>query len=805
MRLPVVSLVLALTVAAPAAAQTASGGTAGSMIGYASAMALSGDLLFVGRTAAVQGFPMPSAAPGAVFVYRRAGAEWVPAGKLQAADASVGDAFGAAVTVQGNYLVVGAPSAAKRGAVYVFERAGNEWRQMARFGLPDAADGDRFGAAVAAGPDGLLVGAPGRDHGRGAAYFLGKKGNDYTIVHSLEPRDRDSAGHFGTAVALNARRAAVGAPGVAGGFGGGPSIPGRIWAFDVAGGTLTAAGTIASADTTVRSLGMSLHLADGDVWAGAPGTARAAGAVIRFRREGSAWAEAGRLVPSEVKGPMATGASITPAGADLLVGAPMARGGSGTVLVFREANGAWGEAQRLEVQTVGLAGLFGSAGAASADLAVFGAPFTDFFEGRAWTYRNEAGAWKEQGQMVDEESGLPRIVGGERKCDEAGGDIAGFKCQQVDLLSFIPTRELGAPRGIMLNDIWGWTDPQTKREYALVGRMDGTAIVDVTDPSNPVYVAEIPLTEGARPNLWRDIKVYKDHAFIVSDGAGPHGMQVFDLTRLRGVTTMPARLAPDTVYHNIHSAHNIVINESTGYAYSVASSMGGETCGGALHMIDIRDPKVPKFAGCYADPRTGNGGTGGTHDSQCVTYHGPDAQYQGREICFNASETALGIADVTDKAAPKALSRASHPNNAYTHQGWLSDDQKYFFVNDEGDEVAGTVPRTRTIVYDVTDLDDPVVLTEYLGTNSASDHNLYVRGRYMFESNYVSGLRVIDIADPAKPVEVGYFDTVPFGDNVPGFAGSWSNYPYFPSGTIVVTSMREGLFVVRHRPEAPTP
>src|SRR5690606_10999915 len=203
--------------------------------------------------------------------------------------------------------------------------------QMARFGLPDAADGDRFGAAVAASQAGLLVGAPGRDQGRGAAYFVGRKGNDYTIVHSLEPRDRDSAGHFGAAVALNEGRAAVAAPGAAAGFGAGRPIPGRIWAFDVAGGTLAAAGTIVSADTTVRSLGMSLSLAGGDVWAGAPGTARMAGAVIRYRREGRAWVEAARLVPAEVKGPMGTGASIIPAGTDLLVGAPMARGGSGTV------------------------------------------------------------------------------------------------------------------------------------------------------------------------------------------------------------------------------------------------------------------------------------------------------------------------------------------------------------------------------------------------------------------------------------------------------------------------------------------
>jgi choice-of-anchor B domain-containing protein len=321
----------------------------------------------------------------------------------------------------------------------------------------------------------------------------------------------------------------------------------------------------------------------------------------------------------------------------------------------------------------------------------------------------------------------------------------------------------------------------------------------VTDPANPVYLGELPLHQGAQPNLWRDIKVYRDHAFIVADGAGPHGMQVFDLTQLRGVRLPPVTFTETAHYDRIHSAHNIAINEATGFAYPIGSSGGGETCGGALHMIDIRDPTHPTFAGCYADTTTGMARTGYTHDTQCVTYQGPDARYQGKEICFNSSETAVGIADVTDKARPRTLAVASYPNVGYTHQGWLSEDQRYFFVDDELDELAGSVPKTRTLVWDVTDLEDPVLHAEYLGTTSASDHNLYVRGRYMYQSNYVSGLRVIDIADPAHPVEVGYFDTVPWGENVPGFAGSWSNYPYFKSGTIIVTSMREGLFVLRHR------
>jgi choice-of-anchor B domain-containing protein len=118
-------------------------------------------------------------------------------------------------------------------------------------------------------------------------------------------------------------------------------------------------------------------------------------------------------------------------------------------------------------------------------------------------------------------------------------------------------------------------------------------------------------------------------------------------------------------------------------------------------------------------------------------------------------------------------------------------------MNDEGDEVAGVVPRTRTIIWDVAELDDPVMAGEFLGTSAASDHNLYVRGDTMYQSNYASGLRIIDISDRANPREIGFFDSVPNSENTPGFFGSWSNYPYFRSGAIIFTSIREGLFIVR--------
>lgn len=218
-------------------------------------------------------------------------------------------------------------------------------------------------------------------------------------------------------------------------------------------------------------------------------------------------------------------------------------------------------------------------------------------------------------------------------------------------------------------------------------------------------------------------------------------------------------------------------------------------------MLDLREPTSPQFVGCFAHPQTGRAQTGYTHDAMCVIYNGPDVVHQGKEICFSSNETALSISDVTDKAQPVPLAAASYPNVVYAHQGWISEDHRYFFTNDEGDEVTGVAPRTRTMVWDIEDLDDPVLLTEYLGETGATDHNLYVRGSFLYESNYVAGLRIIDIRNPANPREIAFFDTVPFGKDAPGFAGSWSNYPFFASGNIIVTSMREGLFVLKKRPE----
>jgi choice-of-anchor B domain-containing protein len=422
---------------------------------------------------------------------------------------------------------------------------------------------------------------------------------------------------------------------------------------------------------------------------------------------------------------------------------------------------------------------------------------------------------------------LPRIEDEECRRGFAGP----FRCDDVDLLAFLPMDEIGGgPSSIYGgpgNDVWGWTDPKTRREWVIAGRSNGTSFIDVSDPDDPEFVANLP-AHGVT-ELHSDMKVYKNHAYIVKDGPN-NGIQVFDLTRLRYIDDddAPVTVDADTVYEGISNAHDIAINEDTGFAYAVGAT--GDVAGvppchaGGLHMVDIREPKNPTFAGCFDDD-------GYTHDVQCVIYHGPDDDYQGRELCFAANpsspgvEDALTIVDVTDKSDPVIVGKVFEGEpNTYSHQGWLTEDHRYFLHDDESDNGSSSqaIPgRSRNRVFDVTDLENPVLQSVYHGETRAPVHNLYTRDRYMYNANYIDGLRIVDlrrIDDPGDEFapetpsapdhqglrEVGCFDTDPYRNDTGVFenprrtawGGSWSNYPYFRSGTVVVSGF-DGLFLVK--------
>jgi choice-of-anchor B domain-containing protein len=364
------------------------------------------------------------------------------------------------------------------------------------------------------------------------------------------------------------------------------------------------------------------------------------------------------------------------------------------------------------------------------------------------------------------------------------GMAGSFPCRDIDLLALLPHGEIGGGSG---NDIWGWTDPRTGREYALVGRSTGTAFVDISNPRAPIYLGNLP-TQTAE-SIWRGIKVFGNHAFIVSEAAN-HGMQIFDLRQLRDVASPPVTFTPAAHYAGFGSTHTLALNTATGFAYAV----GTRTCEGGLHAVDVRDPASPRTAGCFSLD-------GYTHETQCVLYAGPDAAYRDREVCFNSNEDTLTIVDVTDKHAMRQLARAGYGGSSYTHQGWLTEDQRFLLVNDEGDERAFGHP-TRTWIWDVSDLDAPALVSRYDGPNGAIDHNLYIRGHLVYESNYRSGLRIIDAENIAggQLTEVGFFDIYP-QDDAPAFNGAWTSYPFFASGSVIVNGIEQGLFVLRPRVE----
>ena len=377
-------------------------------------------------------------------------------------------------------------------------------------------------------------------------------------------------------------------------------------------------------------------------------------------------------------------------------------------------------------------------------------------------------------QSVIDLSGTP--------CDNGMAGI--YPCQGYDLLAKISLETFGSEAA---NDNWGWVDHESGKEYVLSGLDDGTAFIDISDPKNPIFLGKLPTATTVSP--WRDIKVYENHAFIVSE-APEHGLQVFDLTRLRLINEFQI-FTSDARLTDFGNAHNIWINQESGYAYV----FGSELYQGGPLFINITNPINPQVEGGYADDSY-------THDAHIVTYDGPDNQYKGREILFGSNSDGgennkIIIVDITDKSNPIRINSITYTNGGYTHQGFLSEDHRYFFLGDELDELQYGAP-TQTRIFDLTSLSNSTLHVNYFGGVNAIDHNGYVKGNKFYLANYTAGLRVLDISQVQnKSVkEIGFFDTYPSNNN-PKFNGVWSIYPFFESGIIAINDIDSGLFLVK--------
>jgi choice-of-anchor B domain-containing protein len=409
---------------------------------------------------------------------------------------------------------------------------------------------------------------------------------------------------------------------------------------------------------------------------------------------------------------------------------------------------------------------------------------------------------------------------------------AGYPCDNIDLAAYIPLSELGANNGSSATVV-GWTHESSGREFALLGMHNGTAVVEVTVPNQPRYVARIPAGDDwvFSESLWRELEVYNDFAIIVSEANG-HSMVSVDLRPALDVANdrAPIELLPAAIYSggpaealpapdlfaelhpedplwfqqrasgtdtNAKKAHTVDVNVETGYAYL----FGSNTCNGGPHIVDIRDPERPQYVGCF-------GNQGYTHDGHCRIYRGPDLEHVGKEICFLAQgeiyveldiDNRVAILDVTDKSDPKLLSFFTYEGAHYTHQGALTDDERFLLVDDELDEAELLQPM-RTLVFDISDLDDPQPVGVHVHPLTSIDHNQHVVGNFVVQADYTAGVRVfaLDAVADASLIPVGHFDVMPHTD-APVFEGTWNVFPYFASGTMVANSIFDGLFVLTPR------
>jgi len=382
-----------------------------------------------------------------------------------------------------------------------------------------------------------------------------------------------------------------------------------------------------------------------------------------------------------------------------------------------------------------------------------------------------------------------------------------FPCNDFDLQSHTPLTNFSSTPN-SANDIWGFVDLNDDNEYAIIGLQNGTAVVNVTDPENPVEVGTI----AGQNSIWRDAKVYQlfdaatqsyqAYAYVTTEAN--QGLQIIDLTDL------PNSISLANTVTNITSAHNIYIanvDYSTGlsntafepHIYIAGSNVGG----GSFRVMSLADPINPVVEIASA------AGAGYMHDvtsvvitdsrtSQCSAGHNPC------ELLIDYNENTVDIWDITDASSPFRISSTGYANSAYTHSGWWSEDKRFIFIQDELDEQQFGLNTTLRVL-DINDLTQPQIVGSYVGPTAAIDHNGFVKGDRYYMSNYRRGLTVLDISTPATPQELGFFDTFPAPSaNTANFNGAWGVYPFLPSGNIIVSDIEFGLFVISENPNGAT-
>ncbi|NOT00103.1 MAG: hypothetical protein HOP29_05705 [Phycisphaerales bacterium] len=321
---------------------------------------------------------------GSAYVYVRSGGVWTQQQKLTALDAAAGDNFGVSVSVSGDTIVVGAifddDAGRDSGSAYVFVRTGVVWNQQQKLTASDATASDWFGAAVSVNGDTVVVGAYADDHAggsdAGSAYVFVRSGVVWNQQQKLTAADAAESDEFGYTVSVSGDTAVVGAEldDDAGASSGSAYVfvrSGTVWtpqqkltAPDAAPGDQFGISVSAGGD-------LALIGAYRDDDAGS-----ASGSAYVFVRSGAVWTPQQKLTASDAAAGDEFGFSVSVSGSAAVVGAYAdddAGMDSGSAYVFVRSAGVWAQQQKLTAADAAAGDLFGISVSVSGDAAVVGA------------------------------------------------------------------------------------------------------------------------------------------------------------------------------------------------------------------------------------------------------------------------------------------------------------------------------------------------------------------------------------------------------------------------------------------------
>jgi len=378
----------------------------------------------------------------------------------------------------------------------------------------------------------------------------------------------------------------------------------------------------------------------------------------------------------------------------------------------------------------------------------------------------------------------PDLSSGRTPC--VNGFAGPYPCQGYDLMTLIRRDELLGPLFTQeYGYVWGWTDPMTQKEYALVGSTAGVFFLDVSDPEFPVHIGQI-ISFGP-PHHRQIIRTYQNRAYIVGNSED-YALKVFDLTRLRDANPneFPITFTEDHLYDEFWRASRISINEDSGYAFVT----GTTTFSGGPHFVDISNPSVALPAGGYDND-------GSTLTATVVNYDGPDPDHQGKEILVGCNEGKVVVVDVTNKNNPTNISTIEYEGATTPVYGQFTQDKRYYIVGDFLDESVSGL-NTRTIILDFEDLDNPKEYAYHIGPTRANDFGGQIDDDIYYLANLTAGARMVSLSsiDNGHFEEVGHFDTYPQNDAPLGYIGATNIYPFFQSGNILVNDLY-GIFIIR--------